>query len=171
MSERIVQTKLSRPFVTESGFRFEEADVAYSTWGRLNKNRDNAILICHALTGNSRADEWFPGLFTEKGLISIDDHFVICINVPGSCYGSVGPLSVNPATGTLYKASFPDITIRDMVRFQQQVLDDLGICGVETVIGGSMGGMQALEFAAMDPRIKSAIPIAMGKAHTPWAIG
>ncbi len=168
---RIIQTRLKRPFVTESGYRFEEAEVAYKTWGRLNEERDNVIVICHALTGNAEADQWFPGLFSEDGLIDTDEHFVICINVPGSCYGSVGPSSVNPETGIPYQASFPSITIRDMVRFQQLLLDELDIQGIETVIGGSMGGMQALEFAIMDSRVRSAIPIAMGKAHTPWAIG
>jgi len=170
-SYKIVQTKLGKPFVTESGFRFEEVDVAYKTWGKLNRNRDNVILICHALTGNPDADIWFPGLFKEDGLIRVDNHFVICINVPGSCYGSIGPASINPETGKAYQASFPEITIRDMVRFQQLMLDELEIQGIEIVIGGSMGGMQALEFAVMDPRIRAAIPIAMGKAHTPWAIG
>jgi homoserine O-acetyltransferase/O-succinyltransferase len=171
MSENIIQTKLSQSFVTESGFIFKQADVAFKTWGKLNDNRDNVILICHALTGNTEADEWFPGLFADNGLINRDDHFVICINVPGSCYGSVGPTSINPETGQPYQASFPEITIRDMVHFQQLVLDELEIKGIETVIGGSMGGMQALEFAVMDSRIKSAIPIATGKSHTPWAIG
>lgn len=171
MSENIIQTKLSQPFVTESGFQFKEADVAFKTWGKLNNNRDNVILICHALTGNTEADDWFPGLFEDNGLINKEDHFVICINVPGSCYGSVGPTSINPETGNPWQASFPEITIRDMVHFQQLVLDELEIKGIETVIGGSMGGMQALEFAVMDSRIKSAIPIATGKSHTPWAIG
>lgn len=171
MSENIIQTKLSQSFVTESGFQFKQADVAFKTWGKLNDNRDNVVLICHALTGNTEADEWFPGLFADNGLINRDDHFVICINVPGSCYGSVGPTSINPETGQPYQASFPEITIRDMVHFQQLVLDELEIKGIETVIGGSMGGMQALEFAVMDSRIKSAIPIATGKSHTPWAIG
>lgn len=171
MSNRSIQTKLDRSFVTESGHRFENAEVTYKTWGRLNKSRDNVILICHALTGNVHADDWFPGLFSDNGPIDEEEHFVICINVPGSCYGSLGPLSIDPKSGKAWQASFPDITIRDMVRFQQLLLDQIGIEGIETVIGGSMGGMQALEFAIMDPRVRSAIPIAMGKAHTPWAIG
>lgn len=171
MNENVVQTTLSQPFVTESGHRFEQADVVFKTWGKLNRSRTNVIVICHALTGNIHADEWFPGFFNEQGLVQTDEHFVICINVPGSCYGSIGPLSVNPDTGKPYQASFPPITIRDMVRFQQQVLNDLNVRSIETVIGGSMGGMQALEFAAMDSRVRSAIPMAMGKCHTPWAIG
>ncbi|MEX2585187.1 MAG: homoserine O-acetyltransferase [Balneolaceae bacterium] len=171
MNENVVQTTLSQSFVTESGHRFEQADVSFKTWGKLNRSKTNVIVICHALTGNIHADEWFPGFFNEHGLVQTDEHFVICINVPGSCYGSIGPLSVNPDTGKPFLAGFPPITIRDMVRFQQQVLDDLNIQGIETVIGGSMGGMQALEFAAMDSRVRSAIPMAMGKCHTPWAIG
>ncbi len=172
MNENTTHTKLSGPFVTESGFRFEQPEVTFKTWGKLNNSRDNVILICHALTGNAVADEWFPGLFEQNGLINTTEHFVICINVPGSCYGSVGPFSTNPETGKPFKASFPEISIRDMVQFQKQVLDELEIKGIETVIGGSMGGMQALEFAVMDSgRVRSAIPIAMGKAHTPWAIG
>jgi homoserine O-acetyltransferase/O-succinyltransferase len=171
MSGKLIQTKLSKPFVTESGYQFDEPDVAFKTWGNLNDTRDNVILICHALTGNAEADEWFPGLFEKNGLIKPDEHFVVCINVPGSCYGTIGPQSINPKTGKQYQAAFPDITIRDMVKFQQQVLDELEIKGVETAIGGSMGGMQVLEFAIKDSRIRSAIPIAMGKSHTPWAIG
>lgn len=165
------QTTLRKPFVTEAGVRFEQAPVAYKTWGRLNRTRDNVVVICHALTGNVHADEWFPGLFEEDGPIDPDEHFVICINVPGSCYGSLGPLSDNPETGRPWRSSFPEITIRDMVHFQQLLLDQLEIAGVETILGGSMGGMQALEFMIMDSRIQSAIPMAMGMAHTPWAIG
>lgn len=159
MSNRSIQTKLDRSFVTESGHRFENAEVTYKTWGRLNKSRDNVILICHALTGNVHADDWFPGLFSDNGPIDEEEHFVICINVPGSCYGSLGPLSIDPKSGKAWQASFPDITIRDMVRFQQLLLDQIGIEGIETVIGGSMGGMQALEFAIMDPRVQ------IGRAH------
>lgn len=169
--DKTINTKLSKPFTTESDHTFAAPEVAFKTWGKLSKNRDNVILICHALTGNADADDWFPGLFEENGLIKKDEHFVICINVPGSCYGSIGPSSINPETGNSYQGSFPEITIRDMVRFQQQVLDELEIKGIEAVIGGSMGGMQALEFAIMDSRVRAVIPIAMGKAHTPWAIG
>lgn len=171
MNEGVKIKTIDHPFVTESGFSFEKPEVAYKTWGSLNEARDNVILICHALTGHAAANEWFPGLFEEEGIIDPDRHFVICCNVPGSCYGSTGPWSIDPATGKTYRGNFPAITIRDMVRFQQVLLDKLEITGVELVIGGSMGGMQALEFTIMDSRIKSAACIAMGKAHTPWAIG
>lgn len=171
MNQGIIKTTLEYPFVTESGFRFEKPDVAFKTWGTLNAAKDNVILICHALTGNAAADEWFSGIFGKGNLCDPDENFIICINVPGSNYGSVGPWSLNPETGKPYRSAFPSITIRDMVRFQKQLLDQLGITGIELVIGGSLGGMQALEFTIMDRRIRSAAFIAMGKAHTPWAIG
>ncbi len=171
MNQGITKTTLETDFITESGFRFKNPEVAYKTWGTLNENRDNVVLICHALTGHAAADEWFTGLFGEGNLCDSSKYFTICINVPGSCYGSLGPFSTNPETGEPYRDSFPLFTIRDIVRFQQQLLDQLSINGIEVVIGGSMGGMQALEFSIMDKRIKSAVLIAMGKAHSPWAIG
>lgn len=171
MNQDIIKTKLSKPFITESGHRFDEPEVAFKVWGELNEARDNAIVICHALTGHAAADEWFPGLIGEGAICNPETHYVICVNVPGSCYGSIGPNTINPETGNPWRSDFPDISIRDMVRFQQQLFDELNIRGIEFVIGGSMGGMQALELAIMDDRVRSAIPIAMGKAHTPWAIG
>lgn len=171
MNEGITIEKLKQPFITEAGFRFDEPDVAYKTWGSLNKEKNNVILICHALTGHAAADEWFPGIFGEDRVCDPQKNFIICINVPGSPYGSVGPWSKNPKTGEPYKNAFPEITVRDMVRFQQQLLDQLGITGIELVLGGSLGGMQALEFTIMDDRIESAALLAMGKSHSPWAIG
>ncbi|MGF1671154.1 MAG: homoserine O-acetyltransferase [Balneolaceae bacterium] len=171
MNEGITKTKLKEPFITESGHRIEQADAAYKTWGELNETRDNAILICHALTGHAAADEWFWGFFAPSGIFNPERNFVICINVPGSCYGSVGPWSENPKSGKPYRNDFPELTIRDLVRFQQLLLDQLDIRGIEFVIGGSLGGMQALEFAIMDKRARAAVCIAMGKEHTPWAIG
>ncbi|NBC03938.1 MAG: homoserine O-acetyltransferase [Bacteroidetes bacterium] len=171
MNEGITIENLKKPFITEAGFRFDEPDVAYKTWGSLNKKKNNVILICHALTGHAAADEWFPGIFGPGRVCDPSKNFILCINVPGSPYGSVGPWSENPETGKPYKNSFPEITVRDMVRFQQQLLDQLGITGIELVLGGSLGGMQALEFSIMDDRIESAALIAMGKSHSPWAIG
>ncbi|MEX0944889.1 MAG: homoserine O-acetyltransferase [Balneolaceae bacterium] len=171
MNQGVTKTKLVKPFVTESGFRFENPDVVYKTWGSLNSERNNVILICHALTGHAAADEWFPGIFGEGRICDPSKHFIICINVPGSPYGSIGPWTINPATNKPYLNDFPEITIRDMVLFQQMLLDQLDIRGIELVIGGSLGGMQALEFSIMDNRIQSAVCIAMSKSHSPWAIG
>jgi len=171
MNDNIITTTLEKDFITESGHRFTDAPVAYKSWGRMNDSGDNVILICHALTGHAAADEWFPGLIGEGNICDPAKNFILCINVPGSCYGSLGPWTINPDTGKPYRSGFPQVTIRDMVRFQQLFLDQLGILGVELVLGGSMGGMQALEFAIMDNRIRSACVIAMGLAHHPWAIG
>ncbi len=158
-------------FVTESGKTIITPHLAYQTWGTLNHIKTNVILISHALTGNADAETWFAGLFDDRGVINEDTHFVICINHPGSNYGSVGPTSTNPLNGKTYKADFPDLTIRDIVRLEQQLLDELGIKEIELIIGGSMGGMVALEFCLMDTRIKSACLMAMGKSHSAWAIG
>lgn len=163
--------KFKQPFVTESGFSFPDPEVAYKTWGQLNKARDNVVVIFHALTGNADADIWFKGLFEAEGYVDPKHHFVICINVLGSCYGTTGPTSINPHTGGPYRADFPRITIRDIVRLQQKLLDKLDIKEIELIIGGSLGGMQALEFCVMDDRPRSAVLIGMGKAHRPWAIG
>lgn len=161
----------SQPFVTESGHCIPEPTVTYQTWGKLSKTYDNAVLICHALTGNTSADDWFGGLFGPGKLLDPEKHFIICPNVLGSCYGTTGPTSINPETAKVYRVDFPQITIRDMVRMHQRLLDELNIRRVEVVIGGSMGGMQALEFTIMDPRPASAVLMGMGKAHRPWAIG
>jgi homoserine O-acetyltransferase len=160
-----------QPFVTESGHSIPEPTVAYLTWGRLNRTYDNAVLVCHALTGNTAADEWFGGLLGPGRLLDPEKHFIVCPNVLGSCYGTTGPTSTNPETGKPYRADFPVVTIRDMVRMHQRLLDELSIRAVELVVGGSMGGMQALEFAIMDPRAGAAVVMGMGKAHSPWTIG
>lgn len=159
------------PFITESGFSFDNPEIAYQSWGTLNEDKSNVILVIHALTGNSNLEEWYPGLFWENSPVDLNKHFVLCVNIPGSCYGSLGPWSTNPKTGGPYQNDFPVFTIRDIVRFQQLLLNEQGIKGIELAIGGSMGGMIALEFALMDDRIKKLCLMVMGKAHSPWAIG
>lgn len=160
-----------KTFVTEQGFQFNQLDFAYHTWGELNTEKNNVILICHALTGNSDAADWFSGLFHESSFIDLDKHFIVCINNLGSCYGSTGPWSENPETKKPFQADFPEVTIRDLARYHQHFLDDFGINGIELVMGGSMGGMIALELAILDQRIKSLCLMAMGKSHSAWAIG
>jgi homoserine O-acetyltransferase/O-succinyltransferase len=171
MTGKSYNVQLDNPFITEGGFTFPGIEIDFKTWGELNGKRDNAVVICHALTGNAAADEWFSGLFVEGGVLARGGYFVVCANVLGSCYGTTGPLSINPETGKPWGGDFPRITIRDMVNVHRQLLDYLGVNGVEFVIGGSMGGMQALEFGLMDDRVKAIVPIAMGMAHSPWAIG
>src|SRR5699024_5738768 len=170
MSHRQTHT-FNRAFVTEGNDEIPNPTVAYQTWGELNDDRDNVILICHALTGNTEADKWFNGLFGPGKVLDPENHFIICTNSLGSCYGTTGPASINPETGRLYQIDFPRITIRDMVHLQQLLLDELQIEGIETVIDGSMGGMQAREWCIMDDRPCSDILIGMGKDHNPWAIG
>ncbi len=163
--------RFTEPFTTESGFELVEPQIAYQTWGVLNNDRTNVVVICHALTGGPAADEWFSGLFGPGKTLDPDRDFILCANVLGSCYGSSGPRSINPKTGKPYLADFPKVTIRDMVRFQQLLFDELDIKGIRLAIGGSMGGMQVLEMAIMDTRVESIIALGMGKAHSAWAIG
>ena len=171
MNQGITKTYLKGTFKTESGFKIQNPEVAFKTWGQLNESRDNVVLICHALTGHAAADEWFPGIFGKERVCDPEKKFIICINVPGSPYGSFNPWSIDKESNKPYLNRFPEITIRDMVRFQQILLDQLEIREIEVVLGGSLGGMQALEFAIMDSRVQSAVLIAMGKSHSPWAIG
>ena len=168
---KLKKYSFTKSFTTESGFTLENPEVAYHTWGSLNENKDNVVLVIHAFTGNSNLEDWFSGFFDDSSPIDLNKQFVICMNVPSSCYGSVGPWSINPKTGKPYRGDFPVFSIRDVVRFQQVLLDELKISNIELVLGGSMGGMIALEFALMDDRIKTACIVAMGKAHSPWAIG
>lgn len=170
MSE-IKSYTFEQSLLTELGDIIQTPTVAYRTWGELNRQRNNAVLVLHALTGNTHADEWFGGLFGPGKTIDPDRHFVVCPNVLGSCYGTTGPDSVDPATGKTYRMDFPKVTIRDIVRLHQRLLDKLGVAGLELAIGGSMGGMQALELCIMDPRPRSAVLLGMGKSHSPWAIG
>lgn len=158
-------------FTTESGFELEQPEVAYHTWGTLNEKKDNVVLVIHAFTGNSNLEDWFSGFFDESSPIDLEKDFVICMNIPGSCYGTVGPWSINPKSGEPYRGDFPIFTIRDVVRFQKLLLDELKISEIQLVLGGSMGGMISLEFALMDDRIQKACIVAMGKSHSPWAIG
>ncbi len=154
----------------QSGQRFGPVTVAYQTYGRLNSRQDNAILICHALTGDAHV----AGISAEDGRLGwwevlvgpglpLDPtrHFLICANVLGGCKGSTGPASLNPLTGQPYALSFPVITVEDMVRVQKRLLDYLGVKRLLSVIGGSMGGMQALSWSVLFPEmVASAIPIA-----------
>ncbi|MEL6442851.1 MAG: homoserine O-acetyltransferase [Bacteroidota bacterium] len=186
MNDGVTTHRLAEPFTTEGGFTFEAPEVAYKTWGTLSPAADNAVLICHALTGHAAADEWMGDLLGEGKLLDPARHFVIATNALGSCYGTTGPRSRNPVTGELYGGAFPHVTIRDMVRLQRRLLDDLGVRRLALVIGGSMGGMQALEWAAMDaleedefkgggpdgqPFVGRLAVLAAGAAHTAWQIG
>ena len=159
----------SDPFITEHGTILHQVDLTYETWGQLNDDGDNALLIIHALTGDSHAAShrdddqpgWWESLIGPGKAIDTSRFFVICPNNLGSCYGSTGPESIDPATGQPYRLSFPMLTVRDLVSAQARLLDRLGIRSLQGVIGGSLGGMQVLEWAAMYPdRVEKAIPVA-----------
>lgn len=152
----------------ESGRSLTRPTVAYRTWG--NPDRE-AVLICHALTGNADADDWWKDLFKAGSICDPGSNYVIAANVIGSCYGSTGPTSIDPETSKPYGASFPAITVRDVVASQRALLDELGVERLKLVIGGSMGGMQALEWAAIHPEIVGAtVAIGTGPTQSAWAI-
>lgn len=157
-------------FKLESGQSLGPVTVAYETYGTFSPRHDNAILICHALTGDAHAAGisaedgrvgWWEVLVGPGMPLDTDRYFIICANVLGGCKGTTGPGSLNPATGQVYALDFPLITIEDMVRVQKRLLDYLGVERLLTVIGGSMGGMQALCWTVLYPEmVASAIPIA-----------
>ncbi|MCH4893483.1 MULTISPECIES: homoserine O-acetyltransferase MetX [unclassified Sphingomonas] len=167
---------LPGPLRLDSGVLFSPVDIAYETYGTLDENAANAILICHALTGDQFvASEhpvtgkpgWWTRMVGPGKPIDPARHFVICANVIGSCMGSSGPATVNPATGAPWAMGFPVITIRDMVKAQAMLLDHLGIPRLRAVVGGSMGGMQALGWAATFPdRVEAAVVIAATARHS-----
>jgi homoserine O-acetyltransferase/O-succinyltransferase len=169
------------PFCLESGATLGPVTVAYETYGRLNTDHSNAILICHALSGSAHAagyhsaDDRKPGWWDEcigpGKAFDTDRFFVICSNVIGGCYGSTGPASINPATGVAYGLSFPVVTIGDMVRAQRKLIDHLEIDQLLCVAGGSMGGMQVLEWAAHHAdRVKAVMSLATTAHHSPMLI-
>jgi homoserine O-acetyltransferase len=169
------------PMRLDSGETLGPITLAYETYGQLNTEGSNAILICHALSGDSHVAGFYttedqsPGWWDEcvgpGKAFDTNKYFVICSNVIGGCQGSTGPASINPATVKPYGLNFPVITIGDMVRAQRHLIDHLGIEKLLTVAGGSMGGMQVLEWASRYPdRVHSAIPIATTARHSPMLI-
>ena len=165
----------------DSGATLGPVTVAYETFGTLNANKSNAVLVAHALTGDSHAAGCYSDTDPKPGWwdimvgpgkgIDTDKYFVICSNVIGGCMGSTGPASVNPATGKPYGATFPGITIGDMVKAQKALTDHLGIERLLSVVGGSMGGMQVLEWCVRYPEmVTSAIPLATTTRHSALAI-
>ena len=159
-------------FVLENGEVLRDVEIAYRTWGNPANARENAILICHALTGSADVEAWWPGIIGEGRTFDPSRDFIVCANILGSCYGTTGPVSVNPATGDRYRADFPRVSVRDMVELERVLLDGLDIDFIELVTGPSLGGMQALEWAVMYPeRVGSVVPIGVGGRHSAWCIG
>jgi homoserine O-acetyltransferase/O-succinyltransferase len=161
---------LDRPFPLEGGAVLPEVTVAYRTWGTLAPGCDNAIVVCHALTGSADVDVWWGPLLGRGRVLDPDRDFILCSNVLGGCYGTTGPASPDPY-GRPWAGRFPVVTIRDQVRLQIALADALGIQRIRLVLGGSMGGMQALEWALLDPvRTAAVVSIAACARHSPWCM-
>lgn len=158
-------------FFLESGQVIDNLTLAYTVHGSLNEKKDNVIWIFHALTANSDAAEWWPGIVGDQKLFDPQSKYIICVNMPGSCYGSTGPLDKQPATGEPYFHDFPFFTTRDMIRAYQLFRDSLGITRINTGIGGSMGGQQLIEWAIDEPNaFGHIILLATNAVHSPWGI-
>lgn len=157
------------PLTLESGAVLPSVDIAYHTYGRLNAAGDNVVWVMHALTANSDVADWWPDTVVKDSFLDPERYFVVCANVLGSCYGTTGPLSVNPATGEPWYSSFPDITVRDMVECHRLLARHLGIERIDTIVGSSLGGFQALEWLIADPSIaRNAVLIATDAECSPW---
>ncbi|MCB0841413.1 MAG: homoserine O-acetyltransferase [Bacteroidetes bacterium] len=155
----------------ESGEILSGFQLSYSTIGQLNEQKDNVIWVCHALTGNAKVNEWWPGMVGEAAVFDPKDSFIICVNMLGSCYGSTNALSINPATSEPYYHDFPFLTNRDIVGSFDLLRQHLGIEKINILAGGSMGGQQVLEWGIIEPdRFDYLIPVATNALHSPWGI-
>ena len=162
--------RLRGPFGLDSGAVLDEVTVAYRTWGRLRAEGGNAVLVCHPLTGSADVDEWWSPLLGPGRCLDPDRDFVVCTNALGSCHGTTGPASLRPGGGR-WGGSFPEVSVRDMVRVQAALLETLGVRRLRLVVGGSLGGMQALEWALLfSERVEAIAPIAASARHSAWCI-
>lgn len=158
-------------FRLESGKQLQQLHLAYHTFGKLNKSKSNVVWVFHALTANSNVIEWWQGVVGENCFINPQHHFIVCVNMPGSCYGSLNALDKNSSTGEIFYHDFPLFTTRDMIRAYQLLKNKLGIKKIYLGIGGSMGGQQLLEWAIEEPNLfEHIIPIATNAAHSAWGI-
>lgn len=159
----------NRPFGLDGGGELPSLTIAYDTWGTLNAAKDNTVWVCHALTANSDVADWWPHTVERGRFLDPEKYFVVCANTIASCYGSTGPLSVNPSTGEPWYDTFPCVTIRDIVRAHQLLAAHLGINHVRFVIGSSFGGFQCMEWTLIDPDFaEKAVFIATSADCRPW---
>ncbi len=171
MVQSVKVFRYDQPFQLESGTTLPGYHLGYTTLGNLNEAKDNVIWIFHALTANSNPSEWWDGLVGEGKLFDPAQYFIVCANMPGSCYGSIGPLSINPNTTQPYYHEFPFFTTHDMIRSYQPLKQHLGIKKIHIGLGGSMGGQQLLQWAIEEPHLFEFIfPMATNAFHSPWGI-
>jgi len=163
--------EIKGPFQLENGEVLPGLTIAYHSYGKLNEAKDNVVWVCHALTANSDVFDWWPGLVGKECVINPKDHFIICVNIIGSCYGTSGPLSKNLSTQQPYYSDFPVITIRDMINSFILVRKKLGIEKIKLLMGGSMGGYQVLEWCLMEPGvIENGFVITTSASESAWGI-
>ncbi len=156
------------PFQLENGKQLAQIEIAYHTYGKLNREKDNVVWICHGLTANADAADWWSGMVGDGKCFDPGKHFIVCANILGSCYGTTGPLSKDEK-GVVYYDRFPDVTIRDMVKAHMALRRHLGIKEIEMLTGGSIGSFQSLEWAIMEPDdIRYLILIAGAAKATSW---
>ena len=161
----------NQPFPLESGGFLPDLQIAYHTYGKLNGTGSNVLWVCHALTANSDVADWWEGIYGEGRALDPSKYFIVCANIIGSHYGTTGPLHLNPETGLPWYDKFPLITVRDMVQAHIILRKHLNIERIHTLLGGSLGGQQALEWAIEEPEvIERLIPIATNAVHSPWGI-
>ncbi len=161
---------ISNPFTFELGGQLNELEIAYTTYGKLNEAKNNVVWVVHALTANSNVFEWWPGLFGENDLYNPNDYYIICANNLGSCYGTTGPVHNTFPEKNLYQ-DFPFVTIRDMVKAHELLRQQLGIEKIHTIIGGSQGAQQILEWNILCPNLfEHCVLVATNAKHSPWGI-
>lgn len=158
-------------FRLEAGGYLPGFQLKYTTLGQLNADKSNVVWVCHALTGSSSFQEWWGDLFSSDGPFAPQENFIICANTLGGCYGSTGPISPDQKTGTPYYHEFPFLSNRDVVNAFDLLRTELGLDKIQTLIGGSLGGQQVLEWAILRPDVfQNLIPIASNAKHSPWGI-
>ena len=163
--------KHNQPFLLENGVTLPGLEIAYATFGNLNETNDNVIWVCHALTANADPTDWWKGLVGKDCLINPAKYFIVGANIIGSCYGSTGPLSLDPSTEQPYYSTFPQVTIRDMVASHILLRKHLGIESIHLLMGGSMGGYQVIEWALMEPTvIQKMFLIATSPSESAWGV-
>ncbi|KAI9498098.1 homoserine O-acetyltransferase [Zychaea mexicana] len=158
-------------FTLESGVKLHNVPVAWKSFGKLNERGNNCMVICHALTGSTDVEDWWGALMGPRRAFDPTKFFIVCCNVLGSPYGSASPLTINPETGERYGPEFPLVSVRDDVKLHRLILDQLGVKQIAICVGGSMGGMQVLEWSLMGKDyVKTIVPIATSGRHSAWGI-